>query len=94
MGRDTFSKGGFLNLGSTECEHLALAGPEADAELWIGVSDHLLKKLVATFHRKGNPQLRITFSTWNLAASVTDSDFTFTAPQGAQKIKMRPIAKM
>jgi len=93
VGRSTLP-GGFLNLESVECEHLALTGPEANAEVWIGANDHLIKKLVATFHRKGNPQVRINFSTWNLNASVTDSEFTFTPPQGAQKIKMRPIGKM
>jgi len=92
VGRSTLQTG-FLNLGSVECEHLALTGKEADAEVWIGVHDHLLKKLVATFHRKGNPQLRIAFSTWNLDASVIDSDFTFTPPKGAQKIKMRSVEK-
>jgi len=92
VGRSTLP-GGFLNLESVQCEHLALTGPEADSEVWIGVNDHLLKKLVATFHRTGNPQVRITFSSWNLNASVNPSDFTFTPPQGAQKIKMRPVAK-
>ena len=92
-GRSTVPTG-FLNLGSVECEHLALTGKEADAEIWIGVNDHLLKKLVATFHRDGKPQVRITFSSWNLAASVTDSAFTFTPPKGALKIPMRPIAKL
>jgi hypothetical protein len=92
LGRTTLPCG-LLNLGNVQCEHLALTGPEADSEVWIGVNDHLLKKLVATFHRKGNPQLHITFSSWNLAATVNASDFTFTAPQGAQKIKMRPIAE-
>ena len=76
-----------------ECEQLALTGKEADAEVWIGVNDHLLKKLVATFHREGNPQLRISFTAWNLAASVTDSEFTFTPPKGAEKIEMRSIAE-
>jgi hypothetical protein len=76
-----------------ECEHLALTGKEADAEMWIGVNDHLLKKLIATFHREGNPQLHITFATWNLAASVADSEFTFTPPKGAEKIQMRSIAE-
>jgi len=92
-GRSTFPTG-FMNLGSVECEHLSLIGKEADAEIWIGVDDHLLKKLVATFHRDGKPQVHISFSSWNLAASVTDSAFTFTPPKGALKIPMRPIAKL
>jgi len=84
---------GFLG-GGVECYHLGLKGKEADAELWIGVSDQLPRELVATFHREGNPQLRITFSTWNLAAHMTASDFAFTPDKGAMKIEMLTTAKM
>jgi hypothetical protein len=86
--------GGFAGLGGVECYHLGLKGKEADAELWIAVSDQLPRKLVATFHRTGQPQLRITFSSWNLSAPVTSADFTFTPPKGAQKIEMWTTAKM
>jgi hypothetical protein len=86
--------GGFLGLGGVECHRLGLKGKVADAELWIAVGDQLPRKLVATFHRPGQPQVRIAFSTWNLAAPVTASDFTFTPPKGAQKIEMWTTAKM
>ena len=56
------TKGGFLGMGGTECHKLALKGKEADAELWIAAGDQLPRKLVATFHRPGNPQVRIDFS--------------------------------
>ncbi len=80
--------------GGVECDHLALKSKEADVELWIGASDQLPRKLVATFHRAGRPQLRIAFSNWNLAAPVAASDFTFTPPHGAQKIEMWTKARM
>jgi hypothetical protein len=86
--------GGFLGLGGVECHRLGLKGKEADAELWIAVSDLLPRKLVATFHRTGQPQLRIAFSSWNLAAPVSAAGFTFTPPNGAQKIEMWTTAKM
>jgi len=86
--------GGFLGLGGVECHRLGLKGKEADAELWIAVSDQLPRKLVATFHRAGQPQLRIAFSSWNLAAPVSAADFTFTPPKGAQKIEMWTTSKM
>jgi len=86
--------GGFLGLGAIECYHLLLKGPVADAELWVGVSDHLPRKLVATFHGDGQPQVRIAFLKWNLAAQATPADFTFTPPKGAQKIEMWTTAKM
>ncbi len=86
--------GGFLGLGGVECHHLALKGKEADAELWIAVGDQLPRKLVATFHREGNPQLHVEFHKWNLAAPVSATDFTFAAPKGAEKIEMLTTAQM
>ena len=88
------TKTGFLGLGGDECHRLALKGKEADAELWIAVSDQLPRKLTATFHRQGQPQVRITFSKWNLAAAVNPADFTFGPPQGSQQIEMWTTAKM
>jgi hypothetical protein len=81
-------------LASVECYHLALKGPEADADLWVGASDSLPRKLVATFHRTGHPQVHVDFLRWNLPASVTDADFTFTAPPGAQKVEMWTSSRM
>jgi hypothetical protein len=88
------TSGGFLGLGGVECHRLALKGKVADAELWIAVSDQLPRKLVATFHRAGQPQVRIAFSMWNLAAPITAADFTFTPPKGAEKIEMWTTARM
>jgi hypothetical protein len=93
LGREKVSAG-FLGLGSIECDRLALNGKEADAELWIAVGDSLPRKLVATFHRDGQPQVRIAFSAWNLAAPTTAGEFAFTPPEGAEKIEMWTTARM
>jgi hypothetical protein len=80
---------------SVDCHRLLLSGHAVDAELWVGVNDHLIRKLVATFQdRPGNPQMRIEFADWNLAAQVTDGEFTFVPPPGAMKIPMRTTAEM
>ena len=85
---------GFLGLGGVECDRISLKGKVADAELWIGVNDHLPYKLVATFHHPGHPQVNVQFLKWNLAPKVSPSDFTFTPPKGAIKIEMWTTAKM
>jgi hypothetical protein len=85
---------GFLGMFGVECHRLWLAGKVADAELWIGVGDLLPRKMTATFHREGNPQVRVAFSNWNLAATTQASEFIFTPPKGAQKIEMWTTAKM
>ena len=81
-------------ISGVECDRFLLKGKEADAELWIAVTDQLPRKLVATFHRAGKPQLRMAFSNWNLAASIAASDFSFSPPAGAQKIEMWTKAQM
>jgi hypothetical protein len=81
-------------INGVECDHIMLKGKEADAALWIAVTDQLPRKLVATFHRAGKPQLRMTFSNWNLAAQIAASDFSFSPPAGAQKTEMWTKAKM
>lgn len=81
-------------ISGVECDRFLLKGKEADAELWIAVSDQLPRKFVATFRRAGKPQLRMVFSNWNLAAQIAASDFSFSPPAGAQKIEMWTKAQM
>lgn len=76
------------------CDRLELRGPAADAELWIGVNDHLPRRLIATFHRPGRPQLRIDFLKWNLRPDVSPSAFAFTPPTGAQRIEIWTAEKL
>ena len=79
---------GFLGLNSVKCDRIALVGAMADAELWIGVADHLPKKLTAILKGETSVGLKLTFSDWNLAASPNTQTFTFTAPSGAVKVPM------
>jgi hypothetical protein len=88
------TRAGFLGLFGVECHRIALNGKEAYAELWLGVNDQLPYQLTATFHRPGDPQVRVSFSKWNLAAPVSASEFTFTPPKGSQKIEMWTTDKM
>ena len=85
LGQDTIDVGS-PNSASVDCHHLLLSGHAVEAELWVGVNDHLIRKLVATFNdRPGNPQIKIEFSDWNLAANVTDGQFTYVPPPGSDE---------
>jgi len=87
--------GGFFGVGGVACHRLALSGKVLDAELWVGVDDHLPRKLVAAAKtRAGKPQIKVEFSDWNLAAKATAQDFTFVPPKGAMKITMATTAEM
>ena len=82
-------------VGGVECHHLSLGGEVADSELWIGVTDLLPRKLVATFKdREGGPRLQADFSDWNLAATLDDKFFAFVAPQDAESVEMVTEAQM
>ena len=83
------------SIAGVECHHLGLSGEVADSELWIGSSDLLPRKLVATFkNREGNPQLQAEFSSWNLTPALDDKIFAFVAPKDAEKIDMITEAQM
>jgi hypothetical protein len=88
-------RGGFLGLETVTCHRLALSGKVLDAELWVGVADHLPRKLVAAAKSgAGQPVVKVEFSDWDLAAKAVDRDFTFVPPAGATKVPMRTTAEM
>jgi hypothetical protein len=88
LGRSNYSSG-FLGPNSTECDRVALSGKLVDAEIWLGVSDQLPRKLIFTFkNRTGRPQVQFNLSNWNLTAPISDRDFAFVPPAGAMKIPM------
>ena len=94
LGPGSYNEGS-PNAASVDCHRLLLSGHGVDAELWVGVNDHLIRKLAATFiERAGNPQIQIEFADWNLAAQVTDGEFTYVPPAEAIKIPMRTTAEM
>jgi len=86
--------GGFLGLGGTLCHRLSLSGPQADAELWVGVADNLPKRLVATFRTEGQPQVRIRFRSWEIDPAVAPETFTFNPPAGSARIEMWTTRQM
>jgi hypothetical protein len=76
--------------------HLKLAGKLADADLWIGVDDHLPRKMTAMVRDgadKGTA-LTILFTEWNLDAHVTEQAFAYVPPAGALQIPMITTAEM
>jgi hypothetical protein len=86
---------GFLGLEGVDCHRIALPGEVVDSELWIGVADQLPRKLLVSFKKHpGSPTLQIDFKKWNLAPELSERDFAFVPPAGAQKIPMRTKSEM
>jgi hypothetical protein len=90
----SIESGSYFGAGGIACHRLALSGKTVDMELWVGVDDRLPKRMIATFKdRPGKPQIKVQFSNWNLRAKVTEQEFVFLRPKGAQKVPMKSTAE-
>ena len=74
------------------CHHLAFTGVNADFQIWITDGPKPLpRKIVINFKTiAGSPQVTQIFSDWDLVSPISDSVFTFVAPDGASKIVVNP----
>src|SRR6266403_1814454 len=72
------------------CDHLAVRTAGAvDFQVWIAQgSEPLPRRVVITYKDEhGQPQFWADLSNWNLAPEVSDALFTFTPPNGADRIQ-------
>jgi hypothetical protein len=74
------------------CHHLLFRGNNADMQVWITIGDApLLRKMVVTFFDiESSPQQSLTFSEWNLDASIEPEVFEAQLPEGARAIEFLP----
>lgn len=75
------------------CHHLAFDKENVHFQLWVEAGDKpLLRKVVVTQKKlPGSPQWTAFLSDWNFSPQLADNLFTFTPPEGAQKIKFMPV---
>jgi hypothetical protein len=79
-----------------ECEHLAFRNQETDWQLWIERGDKPIpRKYVITTKSVGAaPQYTLVIHDWKTDVETTAADFTFTPPEGAQKLGQDALAKL
>ncbi len=78
-------------VGGTETVMLALATENIQAQVWIGVNDHLPRMIRAVYPKEtGKPRYEVEFSNWKLGGAISDSAFTSAA---AAKGKHMPFAR-
>ncbi len=81
-------------VGGTTCQHYAFRQAGADWQVWIQKGDFPLpRKLVITTTDDAARPRHTAAYTWNLAPSVNDAAFTFTAPQNANRIVLATVGK-
>jgi hypothetical protein len=75
-------------IGGVVCDHLAARTDEVDFQVWIARSgDPLPRRVVITYKQaEGQPQFWAQFSDWNFQPQIADAAFSFTPPQGAERI--------
>jgi hypothetical protein len=75
-------------LTDTPCVHLAGRTDQVDFQVWIPqTGDPLPRRLTITYRdQEGQPEFWADFSNWNIAPTISSSDFTFTPPAGSERI--------
>jgi hypothetical protein len=76
--------------GVVQCHRIGMHGALADAELWLGVTDSLPRRLKATKTGSAGADLLVDvdFLTWELNSQVSDSAFRHQPASGATEIPM------
>jgi hypothetical protein len=78
-------------VGGTETVMLALATDNVQAQVWIGVDDHLPYMIRAVYPKEtGMPRYAVEFSDWKLGGSIPDAAFVSLR---AAKGKPMPFAR-
>lgn len=81
---------GTVMVDGTECNYVAFSDGVRDVHIWIETGDRPLIKAYSVIDRVSEDDYRINTSlVWDLDAKITDSDFIFKAPKGAEKISVQ-----
>ena len=79
---------GRVNISGKTFNHLAFTEDGADWQLWVEPADKPVPRRLEVIYKKqqGAPRVTVDFMDWNLAADPAGVQFTFTKPDGANKI--------
>jgi hypothetical protein len=83
-------------VGGVECDHLAFRNQETDWQLWIARGDKPIpmKYVITTKSVGAAPQYTLTIRDWKTDVETSAADFTFTPPEGAQKLGQDALAEL
>ena len=74
-------------LGAVSTDHIADSTEGLDFQVWIA-KDSLPRRIKLTYKNEpGQPQFWAEFTDWNMTPKVSDADFSFAPPKGAEKIQ-------
>ena len=89
LGARTGAYLGLHTVNNFKCHHLAFEGDDLDWQLWIEAgAKPIPRKLVIRYKNvAGQPRYESEIVRWQESLALTDADFVFTAPPGAEELK-------
>ena len=90
----TGTKGEYLGIEKVhgkKCHHLSFSHPALEWEMWIETGDKPLLRKLSLFYTQveGVPESTIFLNDWNASPKITADTFSFTAPEGFDKVKVK-----
>jgi hypothetical protein len=83
---------GFSVMRGARCEHVALAAPGIEGQLWIDAKTDLPCLIAGTLlDVQGAPRFTVEFYDWKLDPKLPDKLFTFAKPEGADAMDFRAL---
>ena len=79
---------GESKISGVMCDHLALRGDKEDVQVWIARGDEPVPRRIVITYREleGQPQFWVQFVEWDFSPDLSDTTFTFSPPEGAQRV--------
>lgn len=95
-GVDTGAYLGTAYVGGVECHHLAFREENVDWQLWIKTGNEPLpmKYIITTKWVTGAPQYELRLRDWMTSPKISESEFKFSAPEGAKKVEYISVNEM
>jgi len=80
---------GESKISGVVCDHLALRGDKEDVQVWIARGDEPVPRRIVITYREleGQPQFWVQFAEWDFSPDLSDTTFTFSPPEGAERIR-------
>lgn len=87
---------GTAYVNGVECHHLAFRNAKTDWQLWVKVGDQAfpMKYVITTKWVTGAPQYQIRLRDWDINPKIKTGEFSFSAPDGAQKLDTFPADEL
>ena len=74
------------------CSHLAFKQETIDWQIWVDNVVPVIRRLAITYKKlPGAPQFTVTFTDWDLNATLPDSVFVFDPPKGATRVEFEIV---